>query len=128
MFQVKEQLIAADPPFDHSLMMTNLEAATRGEALVLVAGRLTLCPPATVPTHIAVADVAAGTDQICPVKRVRDDLIFITTSAALMAATDIGTKFVLAADALGITGVSVGGVFEVTYADGTNTVRGKFTV
>lgn len=124
-FKIKERLIADDNPFEYHLV-TDSEAVTAGEALILSSGRLTLCPATTVPEFIAIADVEAGTDQICPVIRVRETDIYEVEATAAVATTLIGQKVELNTDALSVTTTTTSGVFQITHADGSTTVRGRF--
>jgi hypothetical protein len=128
MFVVSSRLRVDVEPFEEYLV-TNLEAITRGEALVLTSGRLTKCGATATPQFIAVQDVAAGTDKVAKVYRVTEDTELETTSSATVADTLVGSKVTLNADGLRVTATTTSGVFEVSYTDGATTnskVRGYF--
>lgn len=127
-FTVSSRLRVDIEPFEEYLM-TDSEAATRGEALVLTSGRLTKCGATATPQFIAVQDVTAGTDQKCKVIRVTEDTEFTTTSTATVAVTLIGNSVTLHTDGLTVTATTASGVFEISKTDGATTnskVHGYF--
>jgi hypothetical protein len=128
MFVVSSRLRVDVEPFEEYLV-TDSEALTRGEALVLTSGRLTKCGATATPQFIAVQDVAAGIDKVAKVYRVTEDTELETTSSATVADTLVGSKVTLNADGLRVTATTTSGVFEVSYTDGATTnskVRGYF--
>lgn len=107
--------------------ITDSEAVTLGEALVLSSGKLTKCAATSIPEFIA---MAAGTGVEIPVIRVMEDMVFETTFAADASSNAEGTLVTLHSDGAQVTATATNGVFTITKklgsgASGTK-VRGMF--
>lgn len=116
-------------PFEYE-QMTDGEASTLGEALVLTSGKLTKCGATATPQFIAMKAAALATPgATIPVVRVDELQEFTTQSMATVATTLIGAKVTLHTDGLLVTATTSSGVFEISETDGattTSNVRGRF--
>ena len=119
------------PQFVYQYKMTDNEAATKGEALIISSGRLTAATGSNVPEWIAGASVAAATASttIVPVYRVTDEHVFKTTSTGSIVATAVGNKYQLHTTGLQINTTTASGIFTVITTDANtagSTVTGHF--
>jgi hypothetical protein len=109
-------------------LMTDAEAATVGEALKVVNGRLTKAGPTDTPEFISqrtqAAEATAKTPL--PVIRVTELDEYETTSTAAVPATSVGAKVTLHTDGAQVTNTTASGVFLVSATDGVSKVRGYF--
>lgn len=113
------------------ILLTDNEASTYGEALVLTSGKLTKCGATATPEFIALRTQTAESTSITPIPvlRVQEEQQFEVKSMATVAATAGGAKVTLHTDGLLITATTSSGVFYVDSTDGattTSTVRGHF--
>lgn len=118
----------ASDPFEYGLM-TDAEAVTITQALKITNGRFTKASGTDVPTAIALASAAAGTNVKIPFVRLDDQREFEVKSTATVASTLVGAKVTLHTDGLSVTATTTGGVFLVSATDGAttnSTVRGYF--
>jgi hypothetical protein len=77
MIILEKTLDGAGTIIEDRLLMTNDEAGIRGEAVKVVAGRLTKCAVGDSPEFVLIKNTAAGTDVKTEYIRVRKDQIFI---------------------------------------------------
>jgi hypothetical protein len=116
-------------PFEY-IQLTDAEAASLGEALVLTSGKATKCGATATPQFIAAASADAATPgATIPAWRVDELQEWTTVSMATVATTLEGSKVTLHTDGLKVTATTTSGVFEISDTDGattTSNVRGRF--
>ena len=130
MFSIVKHDINTQFPSEYRLM-TDAEAVSYGEALVLSSGRLTKCGATATPEFIALRTQSAESTSVTPIPvlRVNEEQQFEVKSVATVASTVVGSKVTLHTDGLLITATTNSGVFYVDSTDGattTSTVRGHF--
>jgi hypothetical protein len=128
---VKHDIYTGNPPLVYQFKMTDNEAATLGEALIVSSGRLTAATGANVPEWIAGASVAAATASttVVPVYHVNEEQVFKTTSTGSIVATAIGNKYQLHTTGLQINTTTASGIFTVLTTNAntaSSTVTGYF--
>lgn len=129
-FKIVKHDLNTQFPTDYYLM-TNAEAVTYGQTLVLTSGRLTASAnDTTMPEFVALRTQAAEATSVTPIPVVRlnEEQQFEVKSTATVAATLIGSKVTLNSG-LYVTGTTTNGLFYVDATDGvttTSTVRGHF--
>lgn len=105
MIRLWRTLDGAATIIERDYMMTDAEAGSYGEAVVLTNGRLTACGAAAKPEYILLKDTDAGTDVETEYVKVRSDeqefLIDITGSGTGTAITP-GVKACLDSNAMNI--------------------------
>lgn len=86
-----------------------------GKALTFDGGTLKVAAGTTKPTYICACrrDSALTAGELIPVVRVRDDMLFETTSSVAMTAVKLGDKVTISADGLQVTATTADGVAEV---------------
>ena len=128
MFDLIKHIDGGINAIENNLLMTDGEAATLGEALKLVSGRLTKAAATDTPEFIALRTQAAESPSktIIPVIRVTEVDEFETTSIAAVASTLVGQKVTLHTDGLQVTATTTSGVFTISSTDGVSKVRGYF--
>jgi hypothetical protein len=101
-----------------------------GMALAFNDGALKTATGTVKPTYISACDrdVAVKVGELIPVIRVRDDMLFETTSSVAMTTVKPGDKVTISADGLQVTATTADGIAEVvsiedTAAGGTVFVR-----
>lgn len=130
MFQRVSSLGGDIQPFEFYLL-TDGEAAVRGEALVQTNGRLTKCGATVTPEFIAERTQAleAASTKPLPVTRITEADEFSTTANATVASSLVGNKVTLHTDGLVVTATTASGVFEISATDGVTNggvVKGYF--
>lgn len=129
MFTIVKRLGADTAALEYYLM-TDGEAATLGEALVMTNGRLTKCGATATPEFIAQRTQQETTSVTpLPVVRTTEEQEYETKSSSTVAPTLVGSKVTLGTDGLTVTATTTSGVFSVTATDGAatnSTVRGYF--
>lgn len=129
-FRPKSRQVMGEIPFEY-LLMTNAEAVSLGQALVLTSGRLTKAGATVKPQFIAGKTQAAEATAVTPIPVWRVDSLqeWTTQSTATVAATLRGAKVTLHTDGLLVTATTTSGVFEIDETDGattTSNVSGRF--
>lgn len=106
-----------------TLLGTDTEAYTEGEALVITSGRLTKCGATATPEAICLKTQAAEATAVTPLPfiRVMEDHVYSVKSMATVAATLVGNKVTLHTDGLLITGTTSSGVATIISTDGATT-------
>ena len=82
----------------------------------------------TTPPYLCMAEKTVAADELLPVLRVTNDVIFETQLSAEAAAAKIGSLLEVSAGGLEADAAAAG-TFEVVFIDGTavgDTVRGRF--
>lgn len=91
-------------------------AITEGMALVITSGKLAKCGATTVPTYIAMSDLAAtATDRVIPVIPVHSNQIYKVACSAVPA---VGAKVTIDSTALLVTATTTDGVATVVDTNG----------
>jgi len=106
-----------------TLLGTNAEAYTEGEALVITSGRLTKCAATVTPEAFALKSQTAEATAITPLPflRVMEDQKYSVKSMATVAATLVGNKVTLHTDGLLTTATTASGVATIISTDGATT-------
>ena len=106
-----------------TLLGTNAEAYTEGEALVITSGRLTKCAATVTPEAFALKSQAAEATAITPLPflRVMEDQKYSVRSMATVAASLVGNKVTLHTDGLLTTATTASGVATIISTDGATT-------
>jgi hypothetical protein len=108
--------LACTAPFEYYLG-TDAEDYTRGEALVMTAGRLTKCDATATPEFICQKNQAAEATAVTllPVIRVTELQEYeVNVGAATPTSIPLGAKVTLHTDGLSVTDTVTGGVFLVS--------------
>lgn len=121
-FKLVDRLSTFAQPVE-SLLGTDNEAYTIGEALVVTSGRLTKCGATATPEFICLKTQAAESTAVTPLPiiRVEEDMVFSCKSTATVAATLVGAKVTLHTDGLLVTATTSSGVAQITKTDGATT-------
>ena len=100
-----------------------------GKALVLDGGTLKVATGTTKPTYICAChkDSAVKAGDVIPVIRVRDDMIFETTSSVALTSVSAGSKVTISTDGMQVTATTTDGVAEIVSIE-DRTVGGKVHV
>ena len=125
MFKRNTMDVGLTPPIEYHPGKAS-EAIVLGEALTLTAGALTKCSGANKPTHIAVGPVKDG---IVPVIKQQDYMTFEAPLSVAGDALKVGDKVTIAANGLGVTATTEGGVATIVAIHGTaigDTVEVRF--
>jgi hypothetical protein len=101
-----------------------------GQLLKVTAGKLAVVTAAstTTPPYLCMADITVTADELVPVTRIQDDMIYETELSAAAADAKIGSKLQVAAGGTQVNAAAEGS-FEVTYLDNTaagSRVLGRF--
>lgn len=99
-----------------------------GQALTVSDGVLAGMSGTERPDYISMYQGTTTQDQIIPVIRVTERLVFETALTAEAASAKLGSKLQVSAGGLGVDG-GAEGAFHVSYIDGTaagSVVRGRF--
>lgn len=101
-----------------------------GQLLQLSGGKLAAITAAckTTPPYLCMADMTAENEELVPVIRVSDDMIYETQLSAAAASAAVGTKLEVSAGGL-LADAAAEGTFEITYLEDTaaeSTVYGRF--
>lgn len=125
-FRRNKTLDGVSNPFEYYLL-TDAEAATEGEALVLSSGRLTKCGATATPEFISLKTQAAQSTSTTPlpVVRVREDDEYVTSCTGSLTASNLGAKVTLHTDGAQVTTTTASGVFAISGLNGTK-VLGYF--
>lgn len=128
MFDLIKHVDGGINAIENNLLMTDGEAATLGEALKVVNGRLTKAAATDTPEFISMRAQAAETPAktILPVIRVTEMDEYETTSTTAVASTSVGQKVTLHTDGAQVTATTASGVFLISTTDGVSKVRGYF--
>lgn len=92
-----------------------------GKALAFKNGVLDVASGTTKPTFICAChrNSAVTLGEIIPVVRVRDDVLYETTSSVAMTSIKAGDKVTISTDGLQVTATTADGVAEVISIDNT---------
>lgn len=125
MFHVVKRRIADVEPTLYKIPKPG-ETFTLGEALTEAEGALTAAAATALPDYICAGPKTAS--GMLPVIPVLPTTVFATESTVAVAATLVGSKVTMAADALGVTATTASGVFQVESTDGAakSAVTGRF--
>ncbi len=102
------------------LPTTSAESYVWGEALTLVDGALTKCPPTTLPAFMAGENKLASDEGTLCVYPVQPNMEFECPVNASPAQLKVGDKVTLSQDGMGVTATTVGGVATICDLRGTN--------
>lgn len=123
MFTLIKRSLGDVPAFEWHTPAQAVGETALGKALAAGA-ELTLCPATQRPYAMGMGQ-ARGDGKI-PVCQVLPDMEWETQASAAVTADKIGQCVTLNTTADGVTAETTGGVFTITYADGTDVVRGRF--
>lgn len=113
-FQFKKDLTGAPPIVTKKYLATNGEAITKGEALKLAAGRLTLASGSDAVFAVANETVTAGTDKAVEVILVTPTQIY---EVSYTVAPALGAVVTVHTNGLSVTDVTTSGVCGVYAVD-----------
>lgn len=121
MFQIASRAVGDTEPLEY---VGGADGLTLGMAATMTAGAL--AKATAKPTHIVMGPKDAGGRY--PALRVLPTTVFETAATAKVGGSLIGSAVTLAADALGVTATTTGGVFTITATDedANSIVRGYF--
>ncbi len=97
-----------------------------GMALTLSAGKLTVCAPTSVPTHISMGIAKSG--ALCPVCAVAHDQLYEVPVTAAPTSLTEGSKVTIAADGLGVTATTTSGVATIVALNGAAAAGDKIMI
>ena len=123
MFKIAKRALGAVEPFEY--LPSDAQLALGSAATLGSGGKL--APATAAPTHMVMGEKTA--DGLYPALRVLPTTVFETQSSATVAATLVGSKVTLGADAASVTATTDSGVFTIDWTDGAATnsrVRGHF--
>ena len=128
---IKIQNAGRNVPEIEKLQKLSSSTIKAGEALFIEDGFAKACPVTTVPTHIAFADAAYGTnDVIC--YPISGDMLFETTINASPSGVYVGSKVTLGKDSgsssVCVTATTTSGVATVVDLMKATAVGDKITV
>ena len=112
-------------PFEY--LPSDAQLALGSAATLGSGGKLAQATATAAPTHMVMGEKTA--DGLYPALRVLPTTVFETQSSATVAATLVGSKVTLGADAASVTATTGSGVFTIDWTDGAATnsrVRGHF--
>lgn len=104
------------------------EAFSMGEALVIKDGAATKCSATETPTHMCIQDQAAGAKESILVYPITGTMHFEVPVTAAPTALKAGNKVTLAADGLGVTATTTGGVCTIVNMNGAKAAGDLITV
>ena len=119
MFKIAKRALGAVEPFEYLPSDAQLALGS--------GGKLAQATATAAPTHMVMGEKTA--DGLYPALRVLPTTVFETQSSATVAATLVGSKVTLGADAASVTATTDSGVFTIDWTDGAATnsrVRGHF--
>ena len=125
MFKIAMRALGAVEPFEY--LPSDAQLALGSAATLGSGGKLAQATATAAPTHMVMGEKTA--DGLYPALRVLPTTVFETQSSATVAATLVGSKVTLGADAASVTATTDSGVFTIDWTDGAATnsrVRGHF--
>lgn len=110
-----------------TVLMTDSEAGTTGEAMVITSGRLTKAAATVKPQVILAQTTTAGTDKATSYVRVRDDQVFLADYTGTAPVVGVKTYRIDSTGLLVDGAQNAGGKVEILSVDTTKTkCRVKF--
>ena len=116
-------------PEPEYLTVTESEAVSEGEALVLASGKLTKCGATVAPTYIAMASLSADAEKreiaVC---RIEKNQVYEVPVTATPTALKVGDKVTLHTDGLQVTATTTSGVITIVSLNGATAAGDKVVV
>lgn len=126
MFDLKKILNGRMNVPEPEMHVAGIDIASTGMALTLAAGKLALCSPTSVPTHISMGIAKNG--EKCAVCPVNGDQRYEVEVTAAPTSLKEGDKVTIASDGLGVTATTSSGVATIVSLDGASASGDKITI